>query len=261
MALQGIWSGTISFSLVAIPVQLVRAVTPGRISFRLLHSTDYSSLMRRMFCPQQGKMVPAEEIVRGYEIGPDHYLPITDEELESVSPERSRTIEISEFIDMAEVDPLYYGHPYYLAPLKGGEKAYRLLAEAMRQTNRAGLARFVLTEREYLVAVRSTEGALSLVTLHYSEELLPAREIAPNATQGAATMKSRIKGSIKRMIAEFEPEKYADSRRTKVLDLLKRKVEGQTPVEAPPLADEEGEGPPDLVATLETAMADLRKKR
>src|SRR5512142_217030 len=147
MAVQGIWSGTISFSLVAIPVQLVRAVSPGRISFRMLHATDYSPLQRRMFCPKQETLVPAEEIVRGYEIAPERYLPITDEELESVSPERSRTIEIVEFIDMAEVDPLYFDHPYYLVPLKGGEKAYRLLVEIMRRTNRAGLAKFVLGER------------------------------------------------------------------------------------------------------------------
>src|SRR5512145_2541418 len=195
MALQGIWSGTISFSLVAIPVQLVKAVSPGRISFRLLHSTDYSPLARRMFCPEQDTMVPPEEIIRGYEIGPDRYIPITDEELESVSPERSRTIEIVEFIDMDEVDPLYFDHPYYLVPLKGGEKSYQLLAEAMRQTNRAGLATFVLAEREYMVAVKSTEGALCLVTLHYSDELLPADDVAPQEGTGAVAGKSRIKGS------------------------------------------------------------------
>src|SRR5512133_809619 len=176
---QGIWSGTISFSLVAIPVQLVRAVAPGRISFRLLHSTDYSPLSRRLFCPQQDTMVPPEEIVRGYELAPDRYLPVTNEELASVSPERSRTIEIVEFIDLDEVDPVYFDHPYYLVPLKGGEKSYRLLAECMRQTNRAGLAKFVLAEREYLVAVASREGALALVTLHYGDEVLPTGDIAP----------------------------------------------------------------------------------
>ena len=160
MAVQGIWSGTISFSLVAIPVQAVKAVASGRVSFRMLHSKDYSPLARRMFCPKQEKIVPADEIIRGYEIGPDRYLPITDEELASVSPERSRTIEIVEFIDMKEVDPVYYDHPYYLVPLKGGEKSYRLLAEVMRRTNKAGLAKFVLAEREYLVAVKSMEGAL-----------------------------------------------------------------------------------------------------
>src|SRR5512147_1525389 len=125
MAMQGIWSGTISFSLVAIPVKLVRAVEPGRVSFRMLHSKDYSPLARRMYCPEEEKIVPAEEIVRGYEIGPDKYIVITDKELESVSPERSRTIEIIEFIDIKDVDSIYYDHPYYLAPSKGGEKAYR----------------------------------------------------------------------------------------------------------------------------------------
>ncbi len=261
MALQGIWSGTISFSLVAIPVQLVRAVTPGRISFRMLHSTDYSPLARRMFCPQQETLVPPEEIIRGYEIAPDRYLPITDEELESVSPERSRTIEIVEFIDMAEVDPLYFDHPYYLVPLKGGEKSYQLLAEAMRQTNRAGLATFVLAEREYLVAVKSTEGALCLVTLHYSDELLPADDAAPRDGTGTAPLKSRIAGNIERMMAEFVPAKYADRRREKVLELLKRKMQETAPVEAPHEASEEGEGPPDLVAALEEIMRDVKRNR
>ncbi len=192
-ACQGIWSGTISFSLVAIPVQLVKAVEPGRVSFRMLHSKDYSPLQRRMFCPEEEKMVPPDEIVRGYEIGPDKYILITDEELESVSPERSRTIEIIEFIDMKEVDPIYYDHPYYLVPSKGGEKAYRLLVEVMRRTNKAGLAKFVLGEREYLVAVKSTEGALALITLHYREEILPDEDIAPKEGKIEAEEKSRIK--------------------------------------------------------------------
>ncbi len=256
--MQGIWSGTISFSLVAIPVQLVRAITPGRISFRLLHSADYSPLTRRMFCPQQETLVPPEEIVRGYELGPDHYLPITDEELESVSPERSRTIEIVEFIDLAEVDPLYFDHPYYLVPLKGGEKSYQLLAEAMRQTNRAGLARFVLAEREYLVAVRSREGALCLATLHYRDELL-APDVVPPKGPGEAGGKERLKGSIGRMMAPFAPAKYANQRRDRLLELLARKVAEHPPVEAPEAAAEEGEVPPDLVATLEAIMRDVKK--
>src|SRR5512135_1808472 len=112
MAVQGIWSGTISFSLVAIPVRLVKAIEPGRISFRMLHSKDYSPLARKMVCPEEETMVSPDEIIRGYEIGPDRYILITDEELESVSPERSRTIEIIEFIDMEEVDPAYFDHPY-----------------------------------------------------------------------------------------------------------------------------------------------------
>jgi DNA end-binding protein Ku len=261
MAVQGIWSGTISFSLVAIPVQLVKAVEPGRISFRLLHSKDYSPLARRMFCPKQEKLVPPEEIIRGYEIGPDRYIPVTEEELASVSPERSRTIEIVEFIDMKDVDPIFYDHPYYLVPLKGGEKAYRLLVEVMRRTNRAGLAKFVLAEREYLVAVKSAEGALALITLHYSEEILPDEEFSPKEGTVETEEKSRMKKSITKMMADFVPGKYADERREKVMALLKRRSKEQAPVEAPAAEAGEGEGPADLIAALEEIMRKVKKNR
>ena len=261
MAVHGIWSGTISFSLVAIPVQLVKAVEPGRVSFHLLHSKDYSPLARRMFCPEEEVMVPPEEIIRGYEIGPDKYILITDEELESVSPERSRTIEIVEFIDMQEVDPIYYDHPYYLVPTKGGEKAYRLLAEVMRRTNKAGLAKFVLHEREYLVAVKSTEGALALITLHYPEEILPDEDITPKEEEIGPEEKSRLKKSIEQMLKDFNPEKYADERREKIVALLKQKVKAKAQVEAPEVEEEEGEGPPDLIAALEESMRKVKKNR
>ncbi len=259
--MQGIWSGTISFSLVAIPVQLVRAVEPGRVSFRMLHSKDYSPLARRMFCPAEEKIVPPDEIIRGYEIGPDKYVLITEEELESVSPERSRTIEIVEFIDMKEVDSVYYDHPYYLVPLKGGEKSYRLLVEAMHRTNKAGLAKFVMGEREYLVAVKSTEGALALITLHYSEEIRPDDEISPKEVKIETENKSRIRKSIKNMMTDFNPDKYADERREKIIALLKKKAKEKAPVEAPEVEEEEGEGPADLIAALEESMRRVKKKR
>jgi DNA end-binding protein Ku len=260
-AVQAIWTGTISFSLVAIPVQLVKAVEPGRVSFRMLHSRDYSPLLRRMFCPEEGEIVPTEEIVRGYEIGPDQYIVVTDEELESLSPERSRTIEIVEFIDMKDVDPIYYDHPYYLVPSKGGEKAYRLLAEVMRRTDRAGLAKFVLGEREHLVAVKSTGGALSMITLHYSEEILSHEEIAPQEGVVESEEGSRIKRIISEMIADFNPDRYADERRKKIIKLLEKKVKQEALVEAPEVADEEGEGPADLVAVLEESMRKVKKNR
>ncbi|MCE5263351.1 MAG: Ku protein [Deltaproteobacteria bacterium] len=256
-----IWNGTISFSLVAIPVHLVRAVEPGRVSFRLLHKTDYSPLLRRMVCPKEGKVVPPEEIIRGYEIGEDKYILVTDEELESVSPERSRTIEIVEFVDLAEVDPLYFDHPYYLVPAKGGEKAYRLLVEVMRRTRKAGIAKFVLGEREYLVAVRSTAGVLSLVTLHYREEVLSDDEIAPSQETVDPGEKSRIRKVIGKMASGFDPDKYADERRQKILKLLKRKEKGQALVEAPKVEEEEGEGLVDLVAALEESMRKVKGGR
>jgi DNA end-binding protein Ku len=261
MAVHAIWSGTISFSLVAIPVQLVKAVEPLRISFRMLHGKDYSPLARRMFCPHDEVIVPPDEIIRGFEIGPDQYLPITEEELESVSPERSRTIEIVEFIEIQEVDPIFYDHPYYLVPLRGGEKSYRLLVEVMQRTNKAGLARFVLHEREYLVAVKSTEGALALITLHYRDEILPDEDIEPVEEKIDAREQGRIKQSITKMLADFNPIHYADERREKILDLLKRKAKEQTPVQAPVAESEEGAGPPDLMVALEESMRQVKPDR
>jgi len=261
MPVQGIWSGTISFSLVAIPVRLVKAIEPGRVSFRLLHSKDYSPLSRRMLCPKEESMVPEDEIVRGFEIAPDQYIQLTDEELESVSPERSRTIEITEFIDREEVDPIYYDHPYYLVPSKGGEKAYHLLAEVMRRTNKAGLAKFVLAERDHLVALTSRDGALVLTTLHYHQDILPEEETPLKKGKVPPEERSRIKKSIEQRMKDFDPGKYANDRRKKLVELLAKKVKENAPVTAPVTGEAEGEGPADLVAALEESMRKLKENR
>ncbi len=261
MAVQGIWSGTVSFSLVAIPVRLVKAIEPGRVSFRILHSTDFSPLARKMYCPDEGIMVPPEDVIRGYEIGPEKYVLVTDEELESLAPERSRTIEIVEFIDLAAVDPLYFDHPYYLVPAKGGEKAYRLLVEVLERTKRAGLARFVLAEREYLVAVTSRQGALGVITLHYSDDILPREERASKAAKSDLEEETRMRRSIERMLGTFEPEKYADSRNRTIRELLEKKAREHAPVEAPAPEEAEEPGPPDLVAALEESMRKMKEGR
>jgi DNA end-binding protein Ku len=260
-ALQTIWSGTISFSLVAIPVNLVKAIEPGRVSFRMLHNKDYSPLLRRMFCPEEGKVVPPDEIIRGYEIGPDKYILIADDELESLTPERSRTIEIIEFIDMKDVDTTFYDHPYYLVPSRGGEKAYQLLAEVMSRTDKAGLAKFVLGEREYLVAVKSTQGALSLITLHYAEEILTERNIKTGEEKIEPKEKDLMKKVIKEMTSRFNPDAYADERRKKILRFLNKKMRKGDVIETPGVEQEEGEGPVDLIKVLEESMRKVKKNR
>jgi DNA end-binding protein Ku len=261
---QGIWSGTISFSLVAIPVRMVAAVEPGRVSFRMLHGKDYAPLARRMYCPAEGKIVPSEQIIRGYEIAPEKYVTVTDEELESLSPERSRAIEILEFVALGEIDPLYYDRPYYLVPAKGGEKAYRLLVEVLRRTGRAGLAKLVLAEREHLVALTSEGGALSLITLHFSSDILPAADVAASGAAIESGAKRLVEKEIRKRIADFAPEKYAAQRRAKIVELLRRKAEKTPPVEGPALEgrEERGEGPapPDLVAALREAMRAMKKR-
>jgi DNA end-binding protein Ku len=158
------------------------------------------------------------------------------------------------------VDPIYYDHPYYLVPSKGGEKAYRLLVEVLRAGNKAGLAKFVLAEREYLVAVSSRDGALALTTLHYSDEILPDEDIAPKRGKIEAEEENRMEKSIEKMIEDFDPAKYADKRRKNILDLLAAKAKEKAPVEAPAIEEEEGEGPPDLLAALEESMRKVKSR-
>ena len=254
MAVHELWTGTVSFSLVAIPVQLVSAVAVSRISFRMLHAKDYAPLSRRMLCPVEGKIVPLHEIVRGFEIAPDKYIVITREELESVSPERSRAIEIIDFIDIGDVDPVYYGRPYFLVPAKGGEKAYSLLVEVMRETGRAGIAKFVFGEREYLVLLKPAGQALSLITLHYSDEIVPEEEILSEKTGRAwpRDTDEMIK-VIESMRSAFKPERYANERKEKIAGLLGEKAKEQM-VESPVTGEEVLEGPGDLVSVLQESV-------
>ena len=259
-AVHAIWTGTVSFSLVAIPVQVVKAVEPGRVSFRTLHRKDFSPLARKMFCPKEHVPVPPEEMIRGYEIGPERYIVVTDEELEAVAPDRSRSIEIAEFVALPEIDPIYFDHPYYLVPTKGGEKSYRLLVEILARSHKAGLAKFVLHEREYFVAIYSAEGALALITLHYSDEILSAADIAPSAEIDPQE-KARVKQGIAAMLDDFDPSRYADQRRQKIAALLKKKIKEKTPVTAPEVEAPEGEGPADLIAALEESMRQVKQDR
>ncbi len=258
--LQGIWSGTVSFSLVAIPVLLVKSVEPGRISFHMLHNKDYSPLQRKMFCPKEEKIVPPQDIIRGYEIEPGKHVIVTDRELESVSPDRSRTIEILEFIRIAEVDPIYYDHPYFLAPLKGGEKSYYLLAAAMQRTNRAGIAKFVLDEREYLVLIKSRGQALAISTLHYHDEILSDDNMTPVRREVSSEEMNGLIKSIKNRMTGFTPEKYSNDRRERLLDLLNKKAKNKALVEAPEMEEnEKAEGMTDLMSALEESMRKLEK--
>jgi len=254
---QGIWSGTVSFSLVAIPVRLVKAIEPGRVNFRMLHETDHAPLQRKMFCAEDEKIVAPQEIIRGFEISPGKHVLLSDEELESVSPDRSRTIEIAEFVDTKEVAPIFYDHPYFLVPLKGGEKSYRLLAEVLKRTNKVGIAKFVLGEREYLVEIKSRDNVLVLNTLHYSEEIMDDAEFSPKESADADEINAMKKSIAKRM-SDFAPNKYSDARRDKINEILKKIAKERKPVEAPAIEEEAPEGSEDLVAALEESMRRMR---
>src|SRR5919106_7087656 len=162
---RSIWSGAISFGLVNVPVKLYSAVSRKSVRFHQLHDKDGVRIQQKRVCPADGEEVPYDNIVKGYEISPDHYVIVEPEELEALDPKKTRTIDIQEFVDLEDIDPIYYDHSYYLAPDTGAGKAYNLLLTAMRESDKVAIARVVIRQKEYLAAVRPTGNAMTMSTM------------------------------------------------------------------------------------------------
>jgi DNA end-binding protein Ku len=258
---RSIWRGAISFGLVNVPVKLYSAVSKKTVRFNQLHEKDNSRIQMKRWCPEEDAEVPYEEIVKGYEISPDKYVVITPEELEGLDPKKTRTIDIEDFVDLDEIDPLYYEHPYYLVPDTGAAKPYKLLLSALQQSNKVAIARVVIRSKEYLTAIRPADGVLTMETMLFADELVPTSELDElpdedvSATEREVQMAMQL---IESLTTEFEPEKYHDTYREAVLNLIERKAEGEEIViEAAP---EEPAKVPDLMAALEASLAATKKK-
>src|SRR3954471_16217144 len=171
---RAIWSGAISFGLVNIPVKLYSAVSRKTVRFHQLDGEDNQRISQKRVNPRTGEEVPYENLVKGYEIGPDRYVTITSEELDALAPEKTRTIDIEDFVDLEEIDPIYYDHPYYLAPDTGASKAYQLLVDAMEDAGKVAIARVVIRSKEQLVAIRPRDGALAMETMLFADEVVPS---------------------------------------------------------------------------------------
>jgi DNA end-binding protein Ku len=229
-------SGTISFGLVSIPVRLYTATSSAAVSFNLLHARCGSRIRQQMFCPTCHTVVERGELVRGYEFARDQYVQVTDQELKALEGEASRVIDITEFVPLSRVDPIYYERTYYLGPDKGGEKAYRLLAEAMAQADRAGLARFVMRGKESLVLIRAAQGGLLLHTMYFADEVRDFGEIDKGAgvkvREGELELARQLIDGLSH--DEFRPERYQDEYRQRVLAFIQQKVEGREVTVAAP---------------------------
>jgi DNA end-binding protein Ku len=261
---RAIWSGAISFGLVNIPVKLYSAVSRKTVRFNQLDAESGQRIRQQRVNPESGEEVPYEQIVKGYEIGPDRYVTITPEELDALEPQKTRTIDIEDFVELAQIDPIYYDHPYYLAPDTGAGKAYRLLLDAMEEAGKVAIARVVIRSKENLVAVRPHDGVLTMETMLFSDEV-----IAPDSIEELGSVNGDVKTSerelemaqqlIDSLTSEFEPEKYRDEYRERVLELIERKAQGETVViEAPP---EEPKEVPDLMAALEASIASAKSPK
>jgi DNA end-binding protein Ku len=258
---RAIWSGSISFGLLNVPVKLYSAVSKKSVSFRELRESDGSRIRHKRVAEADGKEVDYNDIVKGYEIAPEQYVVITRDELEELDPKKTRAIEIQDFVDLDDIDPIYFDHPYYLGPDKGAERAYALLVKAMDDQRKVAIARFVLRNRESLAALRPMDGVLTMATMRFADEVVSPDEISEVfGEDGEAPQKKELdmaKALIDSLTSEFDAGQYRDEYREELLALIERKARGES------LVSTETEAPkptkaPDLMAALEESLAAVK---
>jgi DNA end-binding protein Ku len=255
---RAIWSGSISFGLVNIPVKLYSAVSRKTVRFHQIDAESGQRIRQQRVNPGSGEEVPYEQIVKGYEISPDRYVTITPEELEALEPQKTRTIDIEQFVDLEQIDPIYYDHPYYLAPDKGAAKPYKLLLDAMEEADKVAIARVVIRSKENLVALRSYGGAITMETMLFPDEVTQPESIEElAAVDGDVKTTKRELDMAKQLIeslsGDFDPSEYRDEYRERVLDMIERKAAGETITIEEPVAEKKEV--PDLMAALEASIA------
>src|SRR5579862_2659885 len=225
---RAIWSGAISFGLVNVPVRLYSATSPKTVRFHQLSGKTGARIRQKRVDPTTDEEVPYEDIVKGYEITPDRYVVIAPEELDALDRKATKTIDIEEFVDLEEFDPIYYDHSYYLAPTSGGAKAYRLLLDAMRESGKVGIGRVVVRSKQQLCALRPAGDVLTLTTMLWGDEVLsPERVDELDAVADAEATPRELKMAeqlIASLSGEFDPSKFRDEYRDRVLKLIERKA-------------------------------------
>jgi len=254
------WSGAISFGLVNVPVKLYSAVSKKTVRFNQLNAETGNRIQQKRVDPETGEEVGYDQIVKGYELTKDRYVVITPDELESLDPEKTRTVDIEDFVDLDEIDPVYYDHPYYLVPDKGATKAYGLLLGAMKQANKVAIARVVLRSKEQLVAIRPAGDVLMMETMLFHDEVVPSHDIEdlPDGKELKATDRElkMAQQLIDSLSSEFDPTSYHDEYREKVLELIEKKASGEEIAVQPEAA--EPAKVPDLMAALEASLAAVK---
>ena len=260
---RAIWSGSISFGLLNVPVKLYSAVSKQTVRFRELREDDGARIRHKRVAEADGKEVPYEKIVKGYEYAPEQYVVLTKEELAELDPKKTRAIEIQDFVDLDDIDPFYFEQPYYLGPDKGAERAYALLVQAMKEARKVAVARFVLRNKEHLAAIRPMADVLTLTTMRFHDEVTQPNDLDGEVFEEAKPEKPEkrelemAKQLIESLTSDFKPNRYRDEYREELLDLLERKAEGKDVVSAP-TEEPKPTKAPDLMAALEESLAAVR---
>ncbi len=259
--MRAIWKGNISFALVSIPISLFSATRRNELSFHYLHKKDMSPVSYKRFCDTEDVEVPWEDITRGYQYEKDQYVEITDEDLDKADVELTKTIQIQEFVNEDEIDPVYFDKPYYLEPQKGGERAYALMRDALAQSKKVGIAKVVLKSREHLAAVKSVGNMLTLQTMRFGHEIVETGSL--NLPEKADLSKKEMDLAnmlIDSMSDKFDPGKYKDDYHDKVLEIIQMKVAGVSPTVAAATVP----GPArvvDLMEILKQSLTETKKSK
>ena len=254
--MRAIWKGSISFGLVNIPIALYPATRKEELKFRLLRKKDLSPVNYKRVAAKDGREVPWDEIVKGYEYEKGKFVVLSEKDFQRVDLEATQTVDIKDFVDLDEIDPMYFYKPYYLEPQKGGDKAYTLLREALADGKKVGIAKVVIKTRQYLAGVKALKHALVLELMHFAEELAdPEKLHVPKKTEVGKREKEMAEALVKSMTSKWDPEKYKDDYREALMEVIEEKVEsGGEEIEEKPKEKKPATKVIDLVAVLQESL-------
>jgi len=256
------WSGSISFGLVNIPVRLYPGIRVKDVRFHLLHDKDKSRLQEKLVCPVDQQEIPRPEAVKGYEVGQGRHVVVTQEEMDSLAPKASRTIELLNVVDIRQIDPVYFNRPFYLLPEEQAAKAYLLLVEALRRSGKGAIAKFVMREKEYIGAIRPIRQVLCLDTLHFAEDVISTQDLgwtAPAVQLRDPEIKMALQ-LLESFESKFEPRQLHDDYREAMRRLIEKKVEGEQ-ISVAPQAEEETPQVIDLMEALKKSVSEVQRQK
>lgn len=258
---RSLWKGSIAFGLVNIPVQLETAVREKTVSFHMLSKDGGCRLRRKLYCPDTGEEFEYSDTARGIEVAKDQYVLVEDKEIEAIKPDKGRTIEIEQFVDLNEIDPIYFDRVYYVTPTEGSAKAYKLLHEAMASSGKIGLARFVMRDRQNLAAIRVVGDGLVLHTLHFDDEVLKLEDTLPSTIAKAKPAPKELEVArqlIGAMTGELDLGKFKDDYREQLEELIEKKRSGKKTVA---VSDDHDDSPlPRTINLMDALKRSLAKK-
>jgi DNA end-binding protein Ku len=260
---RAIWKGSISFGLVNIPVALYPATRREELKFRLLRKTDLSPVNYKRVAEKDGREVPWDQIVKGYEYEKGKYVVLQDEDFQRVDIEATQTVDIQDFVELDEIDPIFFYKPYYLEPQKGGDKAYALLRDALKDSKKVGVAKVVIKTREYLAGVKPEDGALVLELMHFADELAGTSKLnIPKKVEVGKREMTMAKSLIDSMSSKWNPEKYKDDYREALMEVIEEKVEaGGKEIEEKPRKAPKPTKVIDLVSVLQKSLEETGGKK